>query len=244
MKRTRILAALFAVLVMIIMAISFLPQEQANEKQDVMKTILVAKLEIPAYTILTEEMLDYAEFPENSVPEQAVSSMEDAVGKTTLTAINEKEMLLNSHLLDTGDTAGGLALLLDDGMRAISMKVDAVTGVGNLLKVGNHVDVIVVYEELIERNNINEIRLESRYVSNMLLENIEVAALNTALFGAPLNAEGLPEYETVTLAVLPQDAVRLALAMHEGTVYLVQRPQNDEAYVETKPVRLTDFITE
>lgn len=248
MKRIRILAALFAVLVMIIMAISFLPQDQGDsKKEETMQTVVVAKTEIPEYTVLTEEMVECMEFSEDQLPEDTIREIKDAVGKTAMTAISPKEMLLKKNLAEKGDTFGGLSMLLGEGMRAMSVKVDDVSGVSRLLRVGNRVDVITVYEEevdimALDETNAELILNEGSYVSTMLLQNIEIAALGTALSGVPMDEEGNPAYETVTLAIMPQDAVKLALAMHEGTVYLIQRPQEDKEHVDTVPVRLKNFI--
>ena len=76
----------------------------------------------------------------------------------------------------------------------------------------------------------------------MLLENIEIVALDTALIGNSVDDDGNPYYTTVTLAVTPQDAVSLALSCYEGTVYLIERPQNDEESVTTSPVRIDDIV--
>lgn len=232
MKRTRILAALLAAIVMLIMAIAVLPQQSDSGKEkEKTKKILVATVEIPADTVITEDMLGYAEFSENIIPESAIERVEDAVGNITRNKIVPKEMVTFNDLLVVGDKASGLAMVLGKGMRAISIQVDEVSGTGYLLKVGSHVDVITVL------NDENE-----GYYSKMLLQNIEVAALNTALAGAPVDANGVPNYTTVTLAVRPQDAVNLVLAFHEGSVYLIQRPQDDEKKVDTQKMKVRDLL--
>lgn len=234
MKRTRILALLLAVVLMIMMTIIILPKSTDEKpKGETKKTVLVAKQPIPAYTELTAEMLETVEYPKNTVAPNAVSDLENAVGCITIADISTQEILMSNHLLKEGDVAGGLALLLKDGMRAMSVRVDDVTGVSNLLKVGNKVDVIVVLATDTTKTEV---------VSTILLENIEVVALNTALAGNPVDDDGYPNYTTVTLAVTPQDAVSLALACHEGTVYLIERPQNDDASVGTTAVRIGTIV--
>lgn len=234
MKRTRILALLLAAVLMIMMTIVLLPKStDEKQKGETKETVLVAKQPIPAYTELTAEMLETAEYPKNTVAPNAVSDLENAIGCITIADISAQEILMSNHLLEEEDVAGGLALLLKDGMRAMSVRVDEVTGVSNLLKVGNKVDVIVVLATDTTKTEV---------VSKMLLENIEVVALNTALTGNPVDDDGHPNYTTVTLAVTPQDAVSLALACHEGTVYLIERPQNDDASVGTTAVRIGTIV--
>lgn len=228
MKRKKILALLLTAVVIVIAALFLLPQGTGKSSK---KTVVVANQTIPAYAEITEEMLTTAEYPEDDVPENAVMEIENAVGCKTLVEISTKEMLMSNHLIAGEDVSGGLSLLLDDGMRAMSVLVDEVTGVSNLLKVGNKVDVIAVLP------NVN-----NDMVSKMLLENIEIVALDTTLMGNPVNADGTPYYTTVTLAVKPQDAVKLALCSNQGTVYLMERPQNDAVSVPTTQVKVENIV--
>ena len=243
MKRTRILALLLAVVVMIMMAIVLLSNESSNKPaEETMKTVVVAKQTIPAYTEITEDMVETIEYPESAVAPNAVLELENAIGCKTLVEISAQEVLMSNHLLKAEDTEGGLALLLDNGMRAMSVSVDSVTGVSNLLKVGNKVDVIVVLNapEGDEYTNDGSASYESS--AKMLLENIEIVALDTTLTGTPLDSDGNPYYSTVTLAVTPPDAVSLALSCHEGTVYLIERPQNDNESVATSSIRVGNIV--
>lgn len=263
MKRTRILALLLAAVVMVMMAIILLPKDtEKTQTQEPKKEVIVARQAIPAYAEITEEMLEKTEYPESAVAPNAVTDLSEAVGCRSLVEISAKEVLMSNHLLKQEDIAGGLALLLDDGMRAMSVRVDDVTGISNLLKVGNKVDVIVVLEvpeeslpeeegeenaapepEAIPENPDEEAPANDNVpVSKMILQNIEVVALNTALIGTALDDDGNPGYTTVTLAVLPQDAVSLALACREGSVFLIERPQNDNEEVETTLVKIEDII--
>lgn len=243
MKRTRILALLLALVVMIMMAIIMLPKESASEHvEEAKKTVVVAKQTIPAYTEITEDMVETMEYPESAVAPNAVLELENAVGCKTLVEISAQEILMSNHLLNAEDIAGGLALMLDDGMRAMSVRVDSVTGVSNLLKVGNRVDVIVVLAVSEDDGEANDDLANNESVAKMLLENIEVVALDTALIGNSIDDDGKPYYTTVTLAVTPQDAVSLALSCYEGTVYLIERPQNDKKSVTTSPVRIDDIV--
>lgn len=243
MKRTRILALLLAIVVMIMMAIILLPKESANEPvEEAKKTVVVAKQTIPAYAEITEDMVETLEYPESAVAPNAVLELENAIGCRTLVEISAQEILMSNHILKAEDIAGGLAMLLDDGMRAMSVRVDSVTGVSNLLKVGNKVDVIVVLTASEDDENANDGLGNDESVGKMLLENIEIVALDTALIGNSLDDDGKPYYTTVTLAVTPQDAVSLAVSCYEGTVYLIERPQNDNESVITSPVRIDDIV--
>lgn len=243
MKRTRILALLLAVIVMIMMAIVLLPNETTEKKvEEPKKTVVVAKQTIPVYAEITADMLETAEYPESAVAPNAVLDLESAIGCRTLVEISAQETLMSNHLLKAEDIAGGLALLLDDGMRAVSVSVSSVSGVSNLLKVGNKVDIVVVVSALPEEDTNDANGEEEEPVARMLLENIEVVALDTVLLGSPVDDSGNPYYSTVTLAMTPQNAVNLIFAQQQGSVYLIERPQNDDVTVSTTPVRIGNII--
>lgn len=233
MKRIRILAALLAVIVMIAVAIAILPGRSDTDKNEEKVSVLVAAAEIPENTVITEQMLEYSEFPKSMVSEDTIKKMEDVVGSVTKNKISPKEILSKNNVLLSGDTSSGLAMLLDKGMRAMSISVDNVSGVSYLLKVGSHVDVILVFDDKATGTG---------YRSKMLLQDIEVAALDYKMTGVPQDEAGVPSYATVTLAVRPQDAVSLALGFNQGTVYLIQRPQSDDIKVSTTPVLIKDLL--
>lgn len=251
MKRTRILALLLAVIVMIMMAIVLLPKSSdtaEKPEEETKKAVVVAKQTIPAYAEITADMVETVEYPESAVAPNAVLDLESAIGCRTLVEISAQETLMSNHLLKAEDVAGGLALLLEDGMRAVSVSVGNVTGVSNLLKVGNRVDIIVAISAPAEDEGENDANTEekayeqSETIARMLLENVEIVALDTALLGSPQDDNGNPYYSTVTLAVTPQDAVNLIFAYQEGSVYLIERPQNDNESVTTTPVRIDDIV--
>lgn len=230
MKRIRILALLLAVAVMVMMAIMMLPNDAENQPAEEKRPVIVARQTIPAYVEITADMLETVEYPESTIPANAIVETDAAVGCRTLVEISAQEVLMSNHLLAKDAVSGGLAMALEEGMRAMSVRVDEVSGVSNLLRVGNQVDVIAVLNTA-----------DDKIVSKMLLENVKVVALGNALAGTPVNGDGVPYYSTVTLAVTPQAAVNLAFACNDGTVYLVARAQNDDNSVSTASVRVENI---
>ena len=97
MKRTRILALLLAVVVMIMMAIVLLQNESSNNlAEEATKTVVVAKQTIPAYTEITEDMVETIEYPESAVAPNAVLELENAIGCKTLVEISAQEVLMSN----------------------------------------------------------------------------------------------------------------------------------------------------
>lgn len=246
MRRFRFL--IISVILMGVLAgvILLYPSGETKDKPQVIEeekvAVVVANVDIPENTVITDKMLVYAEMPVSAVHPNAINDINSVVGATALANISSKEVILSNHILSAGQKADGLALILEEGQRAMSISVDATTGVSFLMKVGNHVDLILVSKQLQDKYTENGVD-QRRNVSKMLLENIEIVALFQALNDAPVDGNGYYQYSTVTLAVTPEQAVKLALALKEGTIYVVLRPQDDETVIEDNyTVTVKDII--
>jgi pilus assembly protein CpaB len=99
-----------------------------------------------------------------------------------------------------------------------------------LLQPNSRVDVLVTIED----NNSSK-RVAKLFMSNMLVLSVgtEVQRDNQ---GRPNNAT------TVTLAVTPEEAERLAIAMNSGTLQLVLRGYGDPDSVRTKGANSADVL--
>src|SRR6516164_1149427 len=131
---------------------------------------------------------------------------------------------------------GFLAAVLEPGTRAISINVDAATGVAGLIWPGDRVDVILT-QDIEAGASIGE-----RIASETILRDIRVIAVDQDIAqGAEPSAASksgrVPS--TVTLQVTPEDADKVAVAQHLGHLSLAVRAISDGAVVmtaQTKPV--------
>ena len=268
MKKTRILAALLAIAVIILLALILLPQEEpvrsAETPMELTESVVVAAVPIAAYETITPEMLTTRDYPAGLVPEGSFASMDELADATALTDLSAQEMILANHVMTSPEQATKLALKVPEGYRAASVAVDDVSGVCNQIRAGDHVDVIVTTmdidqntldalaapgqseasaedEETENADGEHEIVSSARYVAVPLLQNIEVLSLDQAMADAPLAVDGQNRfYATVTLSVLPEDTLRLAWAFSEGQVYLALRGEGDGEIVEIQPYYLWD----
>jgi Flp pilus assembly protein CpaB len=124
--------------------------------------------------------------------------------------------------LFTGDkTAGVMPLLIPFGMRAVSVPVDEVSDVAGFVLPHTRVDVLVATQS----GGNGE-----KAFSKVILQNVEVLAVAQEVE----QKKDEPEIvKVVTLLVTPQEAERLALASHSGTLRLAMRNYNDNKIVLT-----------
>lgn len=255
MKKTRLMAFAVAFLIVVLLGLLILPGEGEKEipveKKEETVSVIQAAADIPAFTILTEKMLVSAEKPKSAVHEKDVLLPENAVGKRTLVEIVAGETLMSNHILDPDDPENRLAYLLEDGMRAVSVPVDDSTGVCNQLRAGDRVDVLItaasVAPEVVPTEEGQQ-RLDLRYKENndvvgiMHLQDILVMALDQDTVYAPRVDSGLYDYRCVTLAVTPEDAVRLIWAETSAKITLALRAENDHGVITEIPYGAVDAL--
>jgi pilus assembly protein CpaB len=160
-----------------------------------------------------------ARFPKDAVPLGAYSSVDTVLDQTTKVFVVEGEPVLASKLSSIG---GGLSVRIPPNMRAMSLKINEVTGVSGFVLPGDRVDVLVTIENAAGANVA---------VTKTILQDMEVVAA-----GAKTETKGNHHItvQTVTLLVGPDGAEKLALGTHQGKVHLsLRNPVDHELVAES-----------
>lgn len=235
MKKIRLIAASIAALVVIVICVVGLNGGGGGGKTNADETVVnvvVANRDIPAYSLLSADMLTVAEVPQSAVPAGSVAftNVDEVVGSISLSPIVSGETVLSNHL--RGQESATVTPSIDENMRAVSIGVTDITGVSNLIRVGNKVDVYFIADD---PNNSGQIE------STLLLENVTVLALDQSVSDANTQAAGsdgsssdasssgasATTYETVTLHVNPEQAAKLTASSSKGVIWLSLRNQTD-----------------
>ncbi|MEW6130945.1 MAG: Flp pilus assembly protein CpaB [Acidobacteriota bacterium] len=213
MNRNRmIILALFAILMSVVVA--FLAyrmlQNRFDPSQDTIQ-IIVALEKIPVGTRLTEQQLRLTTWPANASPEGSFKDPQQLIGRGVIVPLTANEPILETKLAPK-EAGAGLTTVIPEGMRAVSVKVDDVTGVAGFVTPGTHVDVIAV----------GSVEGRDGDLSKVFLENIEVLAAGQ---NVERDAQGKPlnNVQVVTLLVTPADAQKLVLASVESRIRLALR---------------------
>lgn len=99
---------------------------------------VVAAVDIPLGTIVTIDMVKEQSLAANLRERNVLGSVTQAVGKTTRTALFANQQV---HSTDFQNRA--VPLTVPQGRRAFAISVNQLTGVGNLLDVGDYLDLII-----------------------------------------------------------------------------------------------------
>ena len=151
-------------------------------------------------------------------PTDAFTKIEEVVGRVTCKTFPAGTPISPALLAPEG-TLPGLQVKIQEGYRAVSVKIDEVTGVAYQLLPGSFVDVLVVMD--VRRGRRTET------MSRVILQNIQVVAVGQ-LLGGTKDEGGSSRAKSVTLLVRVQDVPTLHLAQTKGRITLAMRGTEDE----------------
>jgi Flp pilus assembly protein CpaB len=117
--------------------------------------VVTAAVELPLGHVVTDADLGTTKVAEAQVPINAVTNKQTVVGSIVRQATSQGEVLTRD-VFTVGSSAQGDAVqkALASGLRAMSVQVDQVTGVGTLIQPGDRVDVIITMSESDAKNPI------------------------------------------------------------------------------------------
>jgi pilus assembly protein CpaB len=244
--------------------------DQANQQPShgvEMAPVVVANVRIPPRAVITPDMVRVQPMPVEAVHPQSTHSVDEVVGKITRADMVPDEPVLSSRLfLQRGES--GLAFMIPDGMRAVSVNFTELIGSGGMVVPGDHVDVIGVFDAKPDPKDPKIDRVDQVTIANIVLQNVQVLAVAQRLEGedtskkdqGPVQLPGAaaqqppatqvrsdpspqPAAKTATLAVSPQDALKIVLAEEKGKIRLALRRTNDKSMAVVAEVPITALLS-
>ena len=193
--------------------------------------VAVATSDISPGTALDKQWVKMDTWPQNLIPTKAASSLKDIEGRVIKTAVAKGEPILLSKLAPEG-TAAGLSGLLEENKRALTVRVDDVSGVAGFIHPGDRVDVLV---DMAVPNT-------QEHMSKTFLQNILVLTAGQVW---EQKGENKPVVvNTVTLELDPAQGELLNLASNQGKIRLALRNPNSTAAVTTTGVDSSQLVDE
>ena len=196
-------------------------QVTQSEPTPLMVNYLVAAHPLPAGTLARQEDFTTRSAPSGSVPPAAILDSENARiglrGGLVRRWLDTGSLVTAEDVLRPRDR-GFLASVLEPGTRAISINVDAETGVSGLIWPGDHVDVVLTHE-------MQNADPAHKTVSETVLQDVRIIAIDQKIVqGAPDNNTSAGEVaRTVTLQVAPEQVEKITVAEHLGKLSLAMR---------------------
>lgn len=200
-------------------------QKQEQIKAGAFQNIVVAAMEIPIGSKISEPMVKTTPWPKESVPPGSATDPKAlvAAGRITIKGIPAGEPITEDKLAPLGGAtgAGFMTYVVPAGHRAVTVAVNEVAGVAGFITPGNKVDVVLTTPL---PNNPAET------ISKIVLQNVPVLATGQI---AQEQKDGKPiVVPTVTLDLTPDDSEKLVLAANKGPLQLLLRNFTDAEEVE------------
>ena len=175
--------------------------------------------------------------PSNAMPDGAFSTVaavlkqDNGGAPVTLTPIAAREPLLPSKLSGPGARAS-VAAEIAQGMRAYTIKVSDVTGVGGHALPGDRVDVVLL-------RDTSSDPAKHTYVSEVVIQDVRVLGVD---LNADLTSNKPATPNTATLEVSVPDAQKLAVASDLGKLSLALRRTGSAEIARTAPMHTGNFL--
>jgi len=206
--------------------------------------VVTAAKELPENTVVEVSHLTTANVPEEFVQPYAVRAPEEVLGKVTIAPIAAGEqMLLNKLRRQEEGPSGTLSTVMPKGKRAVTITVDAITGVGGFVRPGDMVDVLWT----VKAPPVGQ--EEGQILTFTLFQDVPVLAIGREALGGSRGASkaGQGQEESaaylVTLALTPQEAAFLLYVREQGRIQLSLRPRGDKGQrVNVAPANMNTLM--
>jgi len=192
--------------------------------------LVVARTDLSPGTALTEKHLRIMELPADQVPDRSFRSVAEAIGRVLLRPVF-KDQPIDESLLAPPGTAAGPQALVPQGMRAVTIEINEVSGVGGLVVPGSTVDVVCTIPD----------DGGGRPVTRTIVQNVKVLAVGQRLAAASDDGE-TSLAKSATLLVTPRQAEEIELATNAGRTRLALRSPLDGAENAGGGVTLSDLF--
>jgi pilus assembly protein CpaB len=196
------------------------------------QTVVVAKQPLRFGTELTAAMLQEVPWPSDALPNGAFAKVHDIMAggrRVVLAAIETNEPVLSLKITGPGQRAT-LSALVKPGMKAVTIRVNDVEGVGGFVLPGDHVDVVLTRQ--IDKGSAT---------TQVVLQNTRVLAVDQI---ADERVQKAAVAKSVTLEVNTVDAQKLWLSSSVGSLSLLLRKAGETAEMRTRKVTLEDLSTQ
>ncbi|MGA8614803.1 MAG: Flp pilus assembly protein CpaB [Xanthobacteraceae bacterium] len=179
-------------------------------------TIVVASRPLRFGDELSAMSLREIPWPPSARPPGSFSKISELTSAKhiVLNAIEVNEPVLAKKITNTPGQRATLSATLDDGMKAVSVRVESDSGDGGFVLPGDHVDVLLTHPNSSQKSQINDV----------VLLNVRVLGVDQL---ADERAEKPAVSRTVTLEVNEIGGQKLALASKVGSLWLLLRKPGD-----------------
>jgi pilus assembly protein CpaB len=200
-----------------------------KEKAVATRTIVIAAGPLRFGAHISADHLREVAWPDEALPAGTFGSIADVMSggkRIVLASIEKNEPILRTKITGPGQKAT-LSAVIQDGMRAVTVRVNDVEGVGGFVLPGDRVDVLLTRQA--ER---------ATGMNDVVIQNARVLAIDQLADDA---ADRPTVAKAVTLEVDTTGAQKIALAASLGNLSLMLRRAGEQVLDATRRVTTSDL---
>jgi pilus assembly protein CpaB len=188
-------------------------------------TVVVPTSDLPEGFVIDETVVAARDVAADLVYKDAITIDDfDAInGQPLLRSVQKGRPLMRQDVFD--DRPKDFSHLLAKGMRAITIEIDEINSIAQMLKPGNFIDLHLIAAEPGETQS-QEVFPFLQHVKVIATGQSTVASLSRGAVRNP-EMEGIVPFTTVTVEVTPEEAAYIALAQQTGRIRATLRPHED-----------------
>ena len=170
--------------------------------------VVIAQRDLRPGEFIDRSALVVALWPSGIIPFDAFTSIDAVAGRVTRVSVFKGEVFVPGRLAQYG-TDPGLEVKITPGKRAMSFRVNDVSGIVGLIQPNSRIDILVV------------VNGQKGRVAKVFMENMRLLAIGTV---QQRSADGRAHNGMVcTIEVTPEEGERLAIAAAQGSLQVMLR---------------------
>lgn len=192
--------------------------------------VLVAAKDVPYGEKISADYVTAIDWPANSVPKDAILKLTDLLEgpdapRMALRPFAAGEPYLKAKISGFGERPT-LSRKVAEGMRAYTVRINDISGVGGFILPGDHVDVMLTRQ------------IDGNLVTDVILQNVSVLGIDQI---SNENRDEPVIGKSATFEVSPEQAQKLALASQAGTLSLALRNYETLQTEKTEQIAVGDL---
>ena len=204
-------------------------QQEMERIKLTMADVVVASEKIPLGATIEQRQLKTIKWPKADVPPGTFQDPAKLIGRVVVVDVNAGEPLFEAKLASADSKGGIMAYIIPDGSRAMAVAVNDVAGVAGFVLPSSSVDVVVTTQPP-----------RGEKISKIVLQNLRVLAVGQMMEEKEGKAIKVP---TVTVAITPAEAEKLALAGNIGSLQLLLRGAKDKTTSTTGGASIPNLLS-
>ncbi|PID42072.1 MAG: Flp pilus assembly protein CpaB [Proteobacteria bacterium] len=201
------------------------------EKTEEMVNVVVPKKKLARGSIITSQSLAVRSIPTQYFDSNSVQpeNYTVAIGQKLNFDLDEGRPLLWAHL--DGGLAPTFSGKIEDGLRALTIRVDEINSISGFLQPMDNVDLLLTYQDEKEGK-----------VTYPIMQSLHVLATGVKTVVDKTGRSAVNRYSTITVQVTPENAMKITLAQDVGKITATLRHPEDLSPMTKDVLTVADIL--